>query len=56
MTVVRDKKRVDVGVEPVDLATRLREIRQERQQQLQRENLRFQELGPFRSMERLFQQ
>lgn len=37
-----------LAVRPVDLATRLKEIRRERQQQLLQEKLRFQELGPFR--------
>ena len=48
VTVLREKRRVTVHVRPVDLATRLREIRMERQQQLLNERLRFQELGPFR--------
>lgn len=54
MKVLRDKKEISVTVQPVDLATRLREVRRERQQQLLQERLRFQELGPFRSMERWF--
>lgn len=55
MTILRDKKKIDLEIEPIDLASRLREVRRERQQQLFQERLRFQELGPFRSMERLFQ-
>lgn len=54
LTVLRDKKEICVTVQPVDLATRLKEVRRERQQQLLQERLRFQELGPFRSMERWF--
>lgn len=48
LTVLRDSKQLTLSVHPVDLATRLREIRQERQQQYLKERLRFQELGPFR--------
>lgn len=48
LTVIRGKQRLDVTVQPVDLATRLREIRRERQQQLHQEHLRSQEYGPFR--------
>ena len=48
VTVLRDKRPLSVMVRPVDLASRLREIRKERQQQLLHERLRFQELGPFR--------
>jgi hypothetical protein len=56
MTVVRDKKMIYITVQPVDLATRLKEIKQERQQQLHQEKLRAQEYGPFRtSVEKLFQ-
>eukprot|EP00980_Cylindrotheca_fusiformis_P006475 scaffold1377_cov126-Cylindrotheca_fusiformis.AAC.20 len=50
ITVLRQQKNVELTVRPVDLAERLREIRKERQQQMQRERLRFEELGPFRSM------
>jgi S1-C subfamily serine protease len=50
VTVLRGQKRVVLTARPVDLAERLREMRKERQQQLQRERVRFQELGPFRSM------
>jgi hypothetical protein len=46
--VLRDKKRVALTVQPVDLVTRLREVRKERQQQMVQDRLRFQELGPFR--------
>lgn len=49
MTVLRDQQRTTVVVEPVDLASRLREIRRERQQQYLNERMRFQELTPFRS-------
>lgn len=55
LTVLREKKEISLIVQPVDLATRLREVRKERQQQLMQDRLRFQELGPFRSMERWFQ-
>lgn len=59
MTVLRDKRIITVTVQPVDLATRLKEIRLERQQQqqqLQHDKLRLQEHGPFRtSVEKLFQ-
>lgn len=48
LTVLRDSKQLTLSVHPADLATRLREIRQERQQQYLKEKLRFQELGPFR--------
>jgi S1-C subfamily serine protease len=50
LTVLRGEKQIlmDIIVQPVDLATRLREIRQERQQQLFQEQLRSQEYGPFR--------
>lgn len=50
ITVLRGQKKIVVTVRPVDLAARLREIRQERQQQMQQDRLRFQELGPFKSM------
>jgi hypothetical protein len=53
--VLRENKEATVIVQPVDLATRLKEVRKERQQQLLQERLRFQEMGPFRSVERLFQ-
>jgi S1-C subfamily serine protease len=50
LTVLRGEKQIsmDITVQPVDLATRLREIRQERQQQMFQEQLRSQEYGPFR--------
>jgi len=60
LTVLRvdnkNSKEITLTVKPVDLATRLKQVRRERQQQLLQERLRFQELGPFRSMERWFQQ
>lgn len=55
ITVLRDRREVTLTVAPVDLATRLREMRRERQQQIMQERLRFQELGPFRAMERFLQ-
>jgi hypothetical protein len=48
LSVLRGKHQLDVVVQPVDLATRLKEIRYERQQQLLQERLRSQEYGPFR--------
>lgn len=48
LLVLRNKKRISLTVQPVDLATRLREVRNERQQQMAQDRLRFQELGPFR--------
>jgi len=48
LTVLRGKQQLDITVQPVDLATRLKEIRRERQHQLHRERLRSQEHGPFR--------
>jgi hypothetical protein len=48
MSVLRDNKRLTLTVQPVDLATRLREVRKERQQQMMQDRLQFQELGPFR--------
>jgi S1-C subfamily serine protease len=50
ITVLRGQDKVVSIVRPVDLAARLREMRKERQQQMQKDQLRFQELGPFRSM------
>lgn len=50
MKILRDKSQIDVTVQPVDLSTRLREVRRERQQQMMQDRIRFQELGPFRSM------
>jgi len=50
ITILRDKRQVELTVRPVDLATRLRDIRRERQKQMLQERLRFQELGPYRSM------
>jgi S1-C subfamily serine protease len=48
LLVLRGEEQITLTVQPVDLATRLREIRRERQQQLLNERLRFQELVPFR--------
>ena len=48
LSVLRGKQQLDIVVQPVDLATRLKEIRYERQQQLLQERLRSQEYGPFR--------
>jgi len=48
--VLRGQREVVLTVKPVDLAGRLREMRKERQRQIRQEQLRFQELGPFRSM------
>jgi hypothetical protein len=54
MTVLRDKRTVYVTVQPVDLGTRLKEIKQERQKQMLQERIRSQEY-PFRSpVEKLF--
>jgi hypothetical protein len=51
MTVLRDNIQISVSVQPVDLATRLREIRKEQQQQRLQYWLSFQELEPFRALE-----
>lgn len=48
--VLRGQREIQLTVKPVDLAGRLREMRKERQRQLRQEQLRFQELGPIRSM------
>jgi S1-C subfamily serine protease len=48
ISVIRDQRPMVIIVRPVDLATRLREMRQERQRQIMQDRLRFQELGPFR--------
>jgi len=48
VTLLRENRQISLTVQPVDLATRLREIRRERQQQMLNQRLRFQELGPFR--------
>jgi len=51
VTVLRDNSvRVTLTVQPVDLATRLREVKRERQRQLLQERFRLQELAPFRLM------
>ena len=46
--VLRDGRSLTISVQPVDLASRLRQMRRERQQQLHSERLRYQELSPFR--------
>ena len=46
VTLQRDRQTLTITVQPVDLATRLREIRRERQQQFLRERIRFQQLAP----------
>ena len=48
--VLRGDREIELTVRPVDLAARLREMRKERQRVMQKEQLRYQELGPFRSM------
>ena len=48
--VLRGHREIELVVKPVDLAARLREMRKERQRVMQKEQLRYQELGPFRSM------
>jgi S1-C subfamily serine protease len=50
ISVLRDNRPVILTVRPVDLATRLREMRQERQRQIMQDRLRFQELGPLRAL------
>lgn len=50
ISVLRDQRPVILTVRPVDLATRLKEIQQERQRQIMQDRLRFQELGPFRAL------
>jgi S1-C subfamily serine protease len=50
VTVIRGQKHIVLTVKPVDLSSRLKEIKQEKQRQLQQDRLRFQELGPFRSL------
>jgi S1-C subfamily serine protease len=50
ITVLRSQNQVTLVVKPVDLAARLREMRKERKQQMMHDRLRYQELGPFRSM------
>jgi serine protease Do len=50
ITIMRNGSVKIVNVKPVDLSTRLKEIRSEKQKQIQQEKLRFQELGPFRSL------
>ena len=48
VVIIRNNRELTLHVEPVDLATRLREVREERQKQFTQDRLRFQELGPFR--------
>lgn len=50
ITVIRSQKQVVLTVKPVDLSSRLKEIKQDKQRQLHQDRLRFQELGPFRSL------
>ena len=50
ISVLRNNRPVILTVRPVDLATRLREMRLERQRQIMQDRLRFQELGPFRAL------
>jgi len=50
MKVLRGHSEVELIVKPVDLAARLKEMRSERQRVMQKEQQRYQELGPFRSM------
>jgi len=51
VTVVRgNSEKVTLTVQPVDLATRLREVKRERQRQMLQERFRLQELAPFRQM------
>jgi S1-C subfamily serine protease len=49
VTVMRNGNLKVLNVKPVDLSSRLKEIRREKQQRQQAERQRFQELGPFRS-------
>ncbi|GKY92778.1 hypothetical protein MPSEU_000247600 [Mayamaea pseudoterrestris] len=48
VVVMRNNREMRLQVEPVDLATRLKQVREERQRQLSQDRLQFQELGPFR--------
>jgi S1-C subfamily serine protease len=50
ITVTRGGNVKVLNVKPVDLSSRLKEIRREKQRQQQAERQRFQELGPFRSL------
>jgi serine protease Do len=50
ITVMRNGSIKVLNVKPVDLSSRLKEIRREKQRQQQAERQRFQELGPFRSL------
>lgn len=51
ITVLRENRTIQIIVQPVDLATRLKEMKLERQQQmLQEEKLRVnQDYGPYRT-------
>jgi S1-C subfamily serine protease len=48
VVVIRDGREMSLQVEPVDLATRLKEVREEQQKQFMQDRQRFQELGPLR--------
>mmetsp|Transcript_42265 Transcript_42265/g.101733 ORF Transcript_42265/g.101733 Transcript_42265/m.101733 type:complete len:830 (-) Transcript_42265:196-2685(-) len=54
ITVIRGQKERILTVKPIDLSSRLKEIQQEKQRQLQQDRIRRQELGkelgPFRSL------
>jgi S1-C subfamily serine protease len=50
ITVLRSQKQVILVVKPVDLTARIREMRKEQQRVITQDRLRYQELGPFRSM------
>ncbi|KAG7345817.1 HtrA2 peptidase [Nitzschia inconspicua] len=50
ITVMRNGNVKVLNVKPVDLSSRLKEIRLEKQRRQQAERQRFQELGPFRSL------
>jgi hypothetical protein len=60
MTILRDKRTMNVIVQPIDLATRLKEMRQEREKQqlfLEQQPPQHQQqpLQPFRSTEKVLQ-
>lgn len=48
LTVLRDSRRISLKVQPIDLATRLKDIRHERQQRMLQDRLHYQELDPLR--------
>ena len=50
ITIMRNGNVKVLNVKPVDLSSRLKEIRREKQRQQQAERQRGQELGPFRSL------